>query len=168
MNNSEENLKHIQNVYHEKTIKYLKIAITLLALSCSTYLYFIFVYSAFDFGIILELISLVLLIISYNLCSSNKLSSFKNFIILSTLPIALLIFYDFINLLLHIKEVFAEVSLYYITMNKYFFILDPYIYDVILVLVLVYIYKSINSLKKLSNDNIQQTKDFTDTFYDSL
>ena len=159
MNNSEENLKHIQNVYHEKTIKYLKIAITLLALSCSTY---------FDFGIILELISLVLLIISYNLCSNNKLSSFKNFIILSALPIALLIFYDFINLLLHIKEVFAEVSLYYITMNKYFFILDPYIYDVILVLVLVYIYKSINSFKKLSNDNIQQTKDFTDTFYDSL
>ena len=82
------------------------------------------------------------------------------------IPIGWLIIYDFINLLINIKEVLMEVFYYYTSFAQYFYFIEPYLFDVTLVaniILLFIIYKSLNKA-----DGTEKNVNYTDTFYDEL
>jgi len=123
MNNNQDfdmkNKAHIQEVYREKAIRFLKFCIGIFAFDGFTYLV-PFVYNAiglrhmnaFDFGLIFEVISFVFVLLSIDRLKQNNLQSSKKSIIIAMIPIGWLIIYDFINLLANIEEVLGDVTLY--------------------------------------------------------
>lgn len=161
-----KNRKHIENVYKNKTINLLKICIGLSILSFATYLSAIFFYNAFDFGLIFEIISFIFIIFAINKTLKNDFQSGKRNIIIAIIPIGWLIIYDFFNLCVNIVEVMTEVSGYYLSFDKYFYYIEPYLFDVILIAMIILLYKSYRSLNRVTSNS--QSDNYTDTFYDEL
>lgn len=160
-----KNRKHIENVYKNKTINLLKICIGLSIFSFATYLIGIF-YNAFDFGLIFEIISFIFIIFALNKTLKNDFQSGKRNTIIAMIPIGWLIIYDFFNLSVNIIEVIIEVSGYYLSFDRYFYYIKPYLFDVILIAIIILLYKSYRSLSRATNNN--QSDNYTDTFYDKF
>ena len=175
--NQDSNMKnkaHIQEVYKDKAIRFLKFCIGIFAFDGFTYL-MPFVYNAiglghmnaFDFGLIFEVISFVFVLVSIDRLKQNNLQSSKKSIIIAMIPIGWLIIYDFINLLVNIDEVMGEVLSYYIGPDKLFYFLSPYLVDVTLIAIIVFLYKSYLSINK-SDGTTPISDNYTDTFYNKL
>lgn len=158
-----KNKKHIENVYKNKTINLLKICIGLSIFSFATYLSGIFFYNAFDFGLIFEIISFIF---ALNKILKNDFQSGKRNTIIAMIPIGWLIIYDFFNLCVNIIEVITKVSGYYLSFDRYFYYIKPYLFDVILIAMIILLYKSYRSLNRATNNS--QSDNYTDTFYDEL
>lgn len=168
MENNENlnNAKHIEKIYVDKVINLLKICIGLFIFSGLSYLIGIFFYKSFDFGLIFEVISFIFIIKALNNIKQNNLQSGKKNIIIAMIPIGWLIIYDFINLLANVGEVMTEVAGYYLSLDKYFYYLKPYLYDITLVASIVLLYKSYSSICRA--DGSKKSDNFTDTFYDKM
>lgn len=171
MNNNEDNIEtknkeHIQNTYKDKTIKILSITIGVAIISLCTYVMAIFLYKAYDFGFIFEIISFIFIVMALFSVKENKRESAKKNIIIAMIPYGWLVIYDFINLIANIKEVMREVSHYYLSFDKYFYYIEPYLYDVFLVALLFLLYIALKSLKK-SEGNLK-SNDYLEKFYDEL
>ena len=167
--NQDSNMKnkaHIQEVYKDKAIRFLKFCIGIFAFDGFTYL-MPFVMNAFDFGLIFEVISFVFVLVSIDRLKQNNLQSSKKSIIIAMIPIGWLIIYDFINLLVNINEVMGEVLSYYIGPDKLFYFLSPYLVDVTLIAIIVFLYKSYLSINK-SDGTTPISDNYTDTFYNKL
>lgn len=152
--------KHIEKVYTDKAINLLKICIALSIFSLLTYLVGIFLYKAFDFGFIFEIISFAFIILAYLGISKANFQSSKRYIIIAMIPIGWLLIYDFINLLVNLKEVLIEVFGYYTSLDQYFYYLEPYLFDITLVGLIILLYKCYSSLSIA--DGSQKTNDFYD------
>lgn len=161
-----ENKKHIEKIYADKATNLLKICIGIFIFSGLTYLIGIFLYNSFDFGLIFEIISFIFIVIAYNKIKQNDLQSAKRNTIIAMIPIGWIIIYDFINLLANISEVLIEVIRYYTSFDQYFYYLEPYLFDVTLVVSIVLLYKTYSSLSMA--DGSQKNDDYIDTFYDKL
>ncbi len=169
-----KNKAHIQEVYRDKAIRFLKFCIGIFAFDGFTYL-IPFVYNtfdlghinAFDFGLIFEVISFVFVLLSIDRLKQNKLQSSKKSILIAMIPIGWLIIYDFINLLANIEEVLGEVVSYYIGPDKFFYFLAPYLVDVTLIAIIIFLYKSYSSINK-SDGTTSVSDNYTDTFYNKL
>ena len=169
-----KNKAHIQEVYRDKAIRFLKFCIGIFAFDGFTYL-IPFVYNtfdlghinAFDFGLIFEVISFVFVLLSIDRLKQNKLQSSKKSILIAMIPIGWLIIYDFINLLANIEEVLGEVISYYIRPDKFLYFLAPYLVDVTLIAIIIFLYKSYSSINK-SDGTTSVSDNYTDTFYNKL
>ena len=160
-----KNKAHIQEVYVDKSIFFLKFCIGIFLFSVITYLIAL-EYNAFDFGFIFEVISLVFVLLSIDKLKKQKLQSAKKCIIIAMIPIGWLIIYDFINLLANLNEVMANVIEYYTTWDRYFYSLRPYLVDVTLIALIVLLYKSYSSVNKADGTTVSDS--YADTFYNKL
>ena len=160
-----KNEEHIQEVYIDQAIFFLKFYIGISLFSIITYLIAL-EYNAFDFGFIFEVISFVFVILSMDKLKKHKLQSAKKCIIIAMIPIGWLIIYDFINLLANLDEVMANVIEYYTTWDRYFYSLRPYLVDVTLIVLIVLLYKSYSSVNKADGTTVSDS--YTDTFYNKL
>ena len=160
-----KNKAHIQEVYVDKSIFFLKLCIGIFLFSVITYLIAL-EYNAFDFGFIFEVISLVFVIISIDKLKKQKLQSAKKCIVIAMIPIGWLIIYDFINLLANLNEVMTNVIEYYTTWDRYFYSLRPYLVDVTLIVLIVLLYKSYSSVNKADGTTVSDS--YADTFYNKL
>lgn len=160
-----KNKAHIQEVYVDKSIFFLKFCIGISLFSVTTYLIAL-EYNAFDFGFIFEVISLVFVILSIDKLKKQKLQSAKKCIVIAMIPIGWLIIYDFINLLANLNEVMTNVIEYYTTWDRYFYSLRPYLVDVTLIALIVLLYKSYSSVNKADGTTVSDS--YTDTFYNKL
>ena len=160
-----KNEEHIQEVYIDQAIFFLKFYIGISLFSIITYLIAL-EYNAFDFGFIFEVISFVFVILSMDKLKKHKLQSAKKCIIIAMIPIGWLIIYDFINLLANLNEVMANVIEYYTTWDRYFYSLKPYLVDVTLIALIVLLYKSYSSVNKADGTTVSDS--YTDTFYNKL
>ena len=169
MNNNQDfdtkNKAHIQAVYVDKSIFFLKFCIGIFLFSVITYLIAL-EYNAFDFGFIFEVISLVFVILSIDKLKKQKLQSAKKCIVIAMIPIGWLIIYDFINLLANLNEVMTNVIEYYTTWDRYFYSLRPYLVDVTLIALIVLLYKSYSSVNKADGTTVSDS--YADTFYNKL
>ena len=169
MNNNQDfdtkNKAHIQEVYVDKSIFFLKFCIGIFLFSVITYLIAL-EYNAFDFGFIFEVISLVFVILSIDKLKKQKLQSAKKCIVIAMIPIGWLIIYDFINLLANLNEVMTNVIEYYTTWDRYFYSLRPYLVDVTLIALIVLLYKSYSSVNKADGTTVSDS--YVDTFYNKL
>lgn len=161
-----ENKKHIETTYSEKAMTLLKICMGISGFSIFTYFIAIFFYNSFDFGLIFEVISFIFLVIAFNNINRHHLDLGKRNVIISMIPIGWLIIYDFINLLVNIKEVLIEVTAYYLSPDRYFYVIEPYLYDVFLVTIITLLFKTYTSLCKADGSKKDDT--YVDTFYDKL
>lgn len=161
---NEENKMHIKKVYKEKITNLLKLCIGIMIFSFITYVIGIFTYGQFDFGLIFEIISFIFIIIAYRKIKQNDYEAIKKSAIIAMIPLGWLVIYDFIGLLVNIDEVFFQVVRYYITWDKYFYYLLPYLVDVVLITLLILLYKVIMASKKIENKSV----DFGEEFYDNL
>ena len=161
-----ENKKHIENIYTEKAIKFLKICVAIFTFNLLTYLFTLLVYSAFDFGLIFEIISLTFVIFALNKVFKKNFIYAKKYVVIAMIPIGCLIIYDFINLLVNIKEVFNEIALYYTTMDRYFYLLAPYLVDITLIAIIILLYKTLSFVNIASGTEKATT--YADRFYDEL
>ena len=157
-----KNKAHIQEVYVDKSIFFLKFCIGISLFSVTTYLIAL-EYNAFDFGFIFEVISLVFAILSIDKLKKQKLQSAKKCIVIAMIPIGWLIIYDFINLLANLNEVMANVIKYFTTWDRYYYSLRPYLVDVTLIVLIVLLYKSYSSVNKAGNNT--KSDNYTDIFY---
>ena len=160
-----KNKAHIQEVYVDKSIFFLKFCIGISLFSVTTYLIAL-EYNAFDFGFIFEVISLVFVILSIDKLKKQKLQSAKKCIVIAMIPIGWLIIYDFINLLANLNEVMTNVIEYYTTWDRYFYSLRPYLVDVTLIALIVLLYKSYSSVNKADGTTVSDS--YVDTFYNKL
>lgn len=160
-----KNKAHIQEVYVDKSIFFLKFCIGIFLFSVITYLIAL-EYNAFDFGFIFEVISLVFVILSIDKLKKQKLQSAKKCIVIAMIPIGWLIIYDFINLLANLNEVMTNVIEYYTTWDRYFYSLRPYLVDVTLIALIVLLYKSYSSVNKADGTTVSDS--YADTFYNKL
>ena len=160
-----KNKAHIQEVYVDKSIFFLKFCIGIFLFSVITYLIAL-EYNAFDFGFIFEVISLVFVLLSIDNLKKHKLQSAKTCIVIAMIPIGWLIIYDFINLLANLNEVMTNVIEYYTTWDRYFYSLRPYLVDVTLIALIVLLYKSYSSVNKADGTTVSDS--YTDTFYNKL
>ena len=160
-----KNKAHIQEVYVDKSIFFLKLCIGIFLFSVITYLIAL-EYNAFDFGFIFEVISLVFVILSIDKLKKQKLQSAKKCIVIAMIPIGWLIIYDFINLLANLNEVMTNVIEYYTTWDRYFYSLRPYLVDVTLIALIVLLYKSYSSVNKADGTTVSDS--YVDTFYNKL
>ena len=160
-----KNKAHIQEVYVDKSIFFLKFCIGIFLFSVITYLIAL-EYNAFDFGFIFEVISLVFVILSIDKLKKQKLQSAKKCIVIAMIPIGWLIIYDFINLLANLNEVMTNVIEYYTTWDRYFYSLRPYLVDVTLIVLIVLLYKSYSSVNKADGTTVSDS--YADTFYNKL
>ena len=160
-----QKIKHIQEVYVDKSIFFLKFCIGIFLFSVITYLIAL-EYNAFDFGFIFEVISLVFVILSIDKLKKQKLQSAKKCIVIAMIPIGWLIIYDFINLLANLNEVMTNVIEYYTTWDRYFYSLRPYLVDVTLIALIVLLYKSYSSVNKADGTTVSDS--YADTFYNKL
>lgn len=160
-----KNEEHIQEVYIDQAIFFLKFYIGISLFSIITYLIAL-EYNAFDFGFIFEVISFVFVILSMDKLKKHKLQSAKKCIIIAMIPIGWLIIYDFINLLANLDEVMANVIEYYTTWDRYFYSLRPYLVDVTLIVLIVLLYKSYSSVNKADGTTVSDS--YVDTFYNKL
>ena len=160
-----KNKAHIQEVYVDKSIFFLKLCIGIFLFSVITYLIAL-EYNAFDFGFIFEVISLVFVILSIDKLKKQKLQSAKKCIVIAMIPIGWLIIYDFINLLANLNEVMTNVIEYYTTWDRYFYSLRPYLVDVTLIALIVLLYKSYSSVNKADGTTVSDS--YADTFYNKL
>ena len=160
-----KNKAHIQEVYVDKSIFFLKLCIGIFLFSVITYLIAL-EYNAFDFGFIFEVISLVFVILSIDKLKKQKLQSAKKCIVIAMIPIGWLIIYDFINLLANLDEVITNITKYYTTRDKYYYSLMPYLIDVTLIILIGLLYKSYSSVTQVNKTT--KSDNYTDTFYNKL
>lgn len=169
MNNNQnmdiKNEEHIQEVYIDQAIFFLKFYIGISLFSIITYLIAL-EYNAFDFGFIFEVISFVFVILSMDKLKKHKLQSAKKCIIIAMIPIGWLIIYDFINLLANLDEVITNITKYYTTRDKYYYSLMPYLIDVTLIILIGLLYKSYSSVTQVNKTT--KSDNYTDTFYNKL
>ena len=164
--NDIKNQKHIQTTYLNKAQNLLKICMGIFGISISSYLIIIIFWDIFDFGIIFEVLSFVFVLLAYFKLFTQTFKRAKKFIIIAMIPIALLIIYDFICLLVNADEVITNVGLYYLLQDQKFYNLKLYLFDACLTTIFVLLYRAIVSTNKASGDT--KPKNYTDTFYDSL
>ncbi len=162
----DENKKHIKEIYKEKAIKLLKIFIIISILSGISYVFGILIYKSFDFGLIFEIISFVFIVFAINNIKQSNFKLGKKDIIIASIPIVWLIIYDFINLIAHINEVLIEVAKYYMSLDEYFYYLEPYLFDVTLVINVILLYKTYKSLNIA--DGTEKGENYIENFYDKL
>lgn len=163
---NQENSKHIKKTYVDKAINLLKICIGISIFSGLTYLFGIFIYNSFDFGLIFEIISLIFIVLALNRLNQNNLQSAKKNTIIAMFPYGWLIIYDFINLLANLPEVLSEVINYYTSFDQYLYVLEPYLFDVTLVLSIGLLYITYSSINKA--DGSKKSDNYMDTFYENL
>lgn len=162
----QKNKKHIEKVYLEKAINILKICIGILIFDGLTYLIPILLYKNFDFGLIFEAVSFVFIILSLNKLVSKDFIVGKRNIVIAMLSVGWLIVYDFINLIVNIKEVLFQISIYYISGDSYFYYLLPYLVDVTLIAIVALLNMARSSINRA--DRTEKATTYVDTFYDEL
>ena len=167
MENEElKNKKHVENVNNEKAVFFLKICIAIFILSGITYVIGISLYNSFDFGLIFELISFIFTILAFLKIKDKQYKRAKTYIIIAMIPLGWLIIYDLFDLLMNLQEVLANVFIYYFSMDRFFYYLAPYLYDVTSVAIVVslfFAYKAINRA-----DGTNKNNNPIDSFYEKL
>ncbi len=162
----QKNKKHIEKVYLEKAINILKICIGILIFDGLTYLIPILLYKNFDFGLIFEAVSFVFIILALNKLVSKDFIVGKRNIVIAMLSVGWLIVYDFINLIVNIKEVLFQISIYYISGDSYFYYLLPCLVDVTLIAIVALLNMARSSINRA--DGTEKATTYVDTFYDEL
>ena len=156
----------IKKIGKDKACNLLKICIYISLFSIITYIFMMFVYNSFDFGFIFEVISFVFVIFAYNKIGQYDFQSGKRNIIIAMIPFGWLIIYDFIDLIVNIREVLIEVSIYYLSMDQFFYYIEPYLFDVTLVTNVVLLYKAFSTLNK--TEKFKESEDYADIFYNKI
>lgn len=149
------NNNKIQQVYSDQAYNLLNILKVLLFIDLLTYVIPLFVFKEFDFGIILDLISFIFVILAYDNVT-HDLNSSKTRIIISIIPIAWIVIYDVIDMLLNADTFILVYSFTYSgDYLKLAFLLE--------VIILILQFKTYKALSK----SLGETKfmDKTEEFY---
>ena len=160
-----ENRKHIRETYSDKALNILKICGGLMIFSLISY-FIALLYNSFDFGLVFELIAFVFIVLAYSQISQDNIKSGKRNIIIAMIPIGWLIIYDLIDLIVNIGDVIPVVIDYYLSIDQFFYYIEPYLFDVILVVTIILLYKAFSSLSRA--DNSKPAENYVDSFYDKL
>ena len=167
MENEElKNKKHIEKINNERALFFLKICIAIFIFSGVTYAIGISLYQSFDFGLIFELVSFVFTVLAFFKIEDKQYKKAKTYIIIAMIPLGWLIIYDLFNLLVNLEEVLVNVFIYYFSIDRFFYYLAPYLYDVTsvaIVFLLFFTYKIINRA-----DGTEKKNNPTDSFYEKL
>lgn len=158
------NAEHVKETYLDSANNLLNFSMIVFAFSFITY-FIALLSNNFDFGLIFELIAFVLILITKNRIKNGDTSIAKICVIASILPVIFLIGFDLLNLILNLGEVFGEVFHYYTSIDQFFYMIEPYLFDITLVVNIVLLFKAFISLK-YAEGSVEKT--YTDKFYDSL
>ena len=82
------------------------------------------------------------------------------------IPLGWLIIYDLINLLVNIKEVITEVIFYYASSDQFFYYIEPYLFDVTIVAIIILLFLAYKSIRRA--DGTDENNNPTDAFYEKL
>lgn len=160
-----KNKEHIEKINSEKAVNILKICVVIFILSFITYAIALF-FNNFDFGLIFEIISFIFTILAINKIKAKDYSKAKTFTIITMLPVGWLIIYDLINLLVNVGEVITELIYYYTSPDQFFFYIEPYLYDVTLVAIIILLFVAYKSIRRA--DGTDKNTNPTDAFYEKL
>lgn len=153
MEMEEKEKDFIKNVNIDKAINKTNAVIPVIGISILTYV-FPLIFGVFDFGIIFEVVSLVLLLIARSYMRNQDEIKAKRYIICSIVSISFLLIYDFINMLVSIQGVID------LTVSTYFFLIEEFLIIVYLILLLMI------SKDLFKADNPEKYEDNTDWFYE--
>lgn len=142
-----KNKKHIEKINSEKAVNILKICVVIFIISFITYAIALF-FGNFDFGLIFEIISFIFTILAMNKIKVQDYSKAKTYTIVAMAPVGWLIIYDLINLLVNIEEVIVELIHYYTSFDQFFYYIEPYLYDVTLVAIIVLLFVAYKSIRR--------------------
>lgn len=165
-NEEEKQKKHIRKIYSENALKYLSTSTIVFIFSLLSYLIALVFYDNFDFGFIFEIISFISIYIAKSHIEKDDLYSGKKWIIISIIPVVWLLIYDFINLLANIGEVISEVIAYFLSFDFFFYSLEPYLADVVLLLIFTFLLLAHHMLTIA--DGTKKVTTYADRFYDEL
>ena len=142
-----KNKKHIEKINSEKAVNILKICVVIFIISFITYAIALF-FGNFDFGLIFEIISFIFTILAMNKIKVQDYSKAKTYNIVAMVPVGWLIIYDLINLLVNIEEVIVELIHYYTSFDQFFYYIEPYLYDVTLVAIIILLFVAYKSIRR--------------------
>lgn len=145
-----ESNKELNKYDIDYIIKKMKIAIIFIGISICTYI-FPFSLGMFDFGIVVEITSGLILLIAILQISKYNIKNTKILVLISVSIIVLLMIYDIINILLGndlYKDIFHQIYI--------FFKMDTFI--------VIYVYVLIIIIKRLKNINKHRKN--KDIFYE--
>ena len=160
-----KNKEHIEKINSEKAVNILKFCIIIFIISFITYAIALF-FCNFDFGLIFEIISFIFTILAMNKIKVQDYSKAKTYTIVAMVPVGWLIIYDLINLLVNIEEVIVELIHYYTSFDQFFYYIEPYLYDVTLVAIIILLFVAYKSIRRA--DGTDKNTDPTDAFYEKL
>ena len=130
----EENKELLKETYNYKAKKFLYISLGISIFNLITYLIALGS-GMFDFGMIFELITLIITYIAIKKIKNNQ--SAKKQVIIAMIPIILLLAYDFVILCVNIPVILNELKFYYSSTIFYNFIYFLDLVDLTLVAILV-------------------------------
>lgn len=160
-----KNKEHIEKVYSDKAINIFKYCIGIFIFSFCTYAIALF-WGNFDFGLIFEIISFIFTFLALNKIKNKNYHKSKTYTIIAMIPLGWLIIYDLINLLVNIKEVITEVIFYYASSDHFFYYIEPYLFDVTIVTIIILLFLAYKSIRRA--DGTDENNDPTDSFYEKL
>ena len=148
---TDEEKRLIRNVYTEKADKKINACIILTILNITTYLYFI-IMGDFDFGIICEGITLLLIFLAKSSIANDYEAGSIRYVVLSIIPIGWLIIFDFIAVITNAVDI----------MDFIYWLLA----ESILIADVVILYLTYKDLRRAFNpEKYSETKD---NFYEKL
>lgn len=163
----EKNKKHIEKIYTEQATKLIKACLWLFIFDSLTYIYGLYL-DKFDFGFIFEFISFIFLLIALNKLRKKDYLATKRNILIAIFPLCWIILYDLIKTFISFEEAVSVIVQFYIYYDAFVATFFTFFYacDGVCLIVLLLLLKTYNSLNK-ADGNIK-SKNFTDSFYDSL
>ena len=120
-------------------------------------------YEFFDFGILLEIPSLIFVIIAYNKIDFKNYDDTKKFTIFAIIPVFILLLYDFITLIIHFEEVSLTI-LTYIFDPFYIPLLIEYVVDPFLIIIFILLIKTYNNIRIVKGEK-EANETYIDRFY---
>lgn len=158
--------EHIREVYTDKAKNLTKISLVLLGFDVITYIYAIFVYQSFDFGMIFELISFTFAIICFDNIDRENYKKAKRYNIISEFSSGWLVIYDLIIFILNFIGLIKINQTQYIQFNTYEYYLYPILSDIIIIIAMVLLYRAYKSIQKAIGE--EKEENYTDSFYDNM
>lgn len=143
----------VKNVNIDKAKNQTNLPILLISISILTYVIPLF-WGEFDFGIIFEIASLVILLIARNFMSSYNEIWSKRFVVCAIFLIVWILVYDILFLFSYMESIYDLFIISYIYIFR----------EMILILYVIMLFRVNRSLSKA--DNPAEYKESTDWFYE--
>lgn len=152
---TDEEKEFVKKINLDNAKSLTKRAIFYMAISLATYI-FPLIYGVYDFGMMLEIISLLCILIARKYISKYDVYHSKILVLISIIPIGWLLIYDFLDLLSYVTNGLELVISGY----------DYFVGELALILAIGVLVKILKKILRAGNPIEEEYKESTDWFYE--